>query len=61
VYGSQKKLAAALSMSEPALTRLKAKLIADKRMGHEEWKSYLDTARESGLDIVPDEQGPGRF
>ncbi|MBG1233728.1 AAA family ATPase [Aestuariivirga litoralis] len=50
---TQKELAAALGMSEPTLTRLKTKAIADRRIGAEEWRAYLDAAKESGTGYVP--------
>lgn len=46
MYATQKELAVAMGVSEPTLTRLKAKAKAERRIADEEWKAYLEAAKE---------------
>jgi AAA domain len=48
-YATQKDLARAMDVSEPTITRLKARAKAERRIVDEEWKSYLEVGREAGV------------
>lgn len=45
-HTTQKGLALALGISEPTLTRLKGKAKAERRVSDEEWRAYLEAAKE---------------
>lgn len=47
LYATQKDLARAMGISEPTLTRLKGKAKAERRVTDEEWRAYLEAAKEA--------------
>lgn len=53
-YPTQRDLAAAMGVSEPTLTRLKARARAERRISDEEWRAYLEAAKEGARSFPGD-------
>jgi len=53
-YPTQRDLAAAMEVSEPTLTRLKARAKAERRVSEEEWRAYLEAAKEGARTYATD-------